>query len=239
MTTKTKQAFDQAKQNLSRHGGKLTKMLAGCHIIGRENGTVKIAAGNELDTKWLEARATRYIEHELMGILADEVEVIFETHPDGVEPLANGQEVGISPAYGENKAAIIQPNQLIVQTRYFWHHWRPLLGGSASDVVVAARSLCYWNPKTGERRNKVSTDRSELSCLACCSEKTVTRALKKDLVKRYFVRSKIARTMTSQGARNMGLNLWVRMDDPLTPEDQEKYNLDEPTIWQLCPDPRG
>lgn len=233
MTPNTKQAINQAKKNLSSEGGKLATMLDPCQLIDQENGTVKLMAQNEYDAKWLTARATKLLQQQLMGILDQKLEIIFEAPPEDQDPLPQGETAVIAPAYGESKAAIIQPNQLIVQTRYFFHEWKPLLGKTPSDVVLAARSLCYWNPRTGEKRSQVSTDRAELAKLACCSEKSVTRSLKKDLVRKYFIRSKIARTMTSEGSRNLGLNLWVRMDDPLTPEDQEKYQLDEPTTWQL------
>lgn len=241
MKTKTiQQAWDQAKNNLSSQKGKLSGMLEPCQVAGRENGSIKILAHNEYDAQWLNARASKLVEQQLMGILADDVRVTFEAPPEqeDQDPLDDGP-ANIMAAYGDNKSSIIKPNQILIVSRYFWHNWKPLLGGTAADIVIAARSLCYWNPKTGELRSKVSTDRKELAQAASCSEKSVTRALKNPLIKRYFVRYRIARTMTDQGSRNLGLNLWVRMDDPLTPEDQEKYNLDEPTTWQLFPDPQA
>jgi hypothetical protein len=44
---------------------------------------------------------------------------------------------------------------------------------------------------------------------------------------RYITR----RVMTPHGIRTAGITLQVRMDDPLTPEDQEKYNLSEDVYW--------
>jgi len=37
--------------------------------------------------------------------------------------------------------------------------------------------------------------------------------------------------MTPNGVRTAGIVLQVRMDDPLTPEDQEAHNLPEEERW--------
>lgn len=184
METKTiQQVWDQTKNNMSSHKGKLTSLLEPCQVINRENGTIRIMAQNEYDAEWLNARASKLVEQQLMGILAEVVDVQFEAPPEteDQDPLDDGPAKMLS-AYGDNKASIIKPNQILILSRYFWHNWKPLLGGTAADVVIAARSLCYWNPKTGELRSNVSTDRSELARVASCSEKSVTRALNNSLI---------------------------------------------------------
>jgi hypothetical protein len=55
--------------------------------------------------------------------------------------------------------------------------------------------------------------------------------LKNDLIKRYFIRYTVRRVMTPNGIRTAGIRLQVRMDDPLTPQDQEKSGIIEDGTW--------
>ena len=55
--------------------------------------------------------------------------------------------------------------------------------------------------------------------------------LNNELIKKYFLRYKVRRVMTPNGVRTAGIILQVRMDDPLTPADQEKHDLPEDERW--------
>ena len=106
-----------------------------------------------------------------------------------------------------------------------------LLGASAANVILAARSMCYWNPLTGELRNQVETEMGELAYRAAVSVRTVKDVLNQELVKRFFLRYKVRRVMTTNGVRTAGISLEVRMDDPLTPADQQNNGLSENEDW--------
>ena len=134
-------------------------------------------------------------------------------------------------AYGSKRAAVIQPERAIFMTFYFFQNWTPLIGHSAAAVINAARTLCYWNPKTGELRNVIETEMGELAQRASVSLRTVKDVLKNELVQRYFLRYRVRRVMTSNGVRTAGIVLQVRMDDPLTPEDQAAHCLPEEERW--------
>jgi len=134
-------------------------------------------------------------------------------------------------AYGSRRAAIIQPERGMFLTLYFFNNWLPLLGHSAATVILAARSMCYWNPMTGELRNTVETEMGEIARRAAVSVRTVKDVLAGDLVQTYFLRYKVRRMMTPNGVRTAGIVLQVRMDDPLTPEDQAAHNLPEEEHW--------
>lgn len=155
----------------------------------------------------------------------------------GTKPEAPGPEGGsprkiqLQRAYGTARARVIQPERGMFLTKYFFMNWLPLLGHSAMTTVLAARSLCYWNPLNGDLRNTVETDMSELARLASVSVRTVKDVLNNDLVKRYFLRYKVRRIMTANGVRTAGIRLQVRMDDPMTPEDQDAHNLAEEERW--------
>jgi hypothetical protein len=141
------------------------------------------------------------------------------------------RKIQLQRAYGTERARVIQPERGMFLTMYFFSNWLPLLGHSAATTVMAARSLCYWNPMTGELRNVVETDMSEIARRAAVSLRTVKDVLNNPLVKRYFLRYKVRRIMTQYGVRTAGIVLQVRMDDPLTPEDQETHHLAEDERW--------
>jgi hypothetical protein len=141
------------------------------------------------------------------------------------------RKVMLQRAYGSQRASIIQPERGMFVTMYFFLQWLPLIGHSAITVIMAARSMCFWNPMTGELRNTVETDMAELAARAAVSVRTVKDVLKNDLVRRYFLRYRARRIMTPNGIRTAGITLQVRMDDPLTPHDQDVNNLPEEEHW--------
>jgi hypothetical protein len=156
-----------------------------------------------------------------------------EAKADAPKPESAGspRKIQLQRAYGTERARVIQPERGMFLTKYFFANWLPLLGHSAMTTVLAARSLCYWNPLNGDLRNTVETDMSELARLASVSVRTVKDVLNNELVKRYFLRYKVRRIMTINGVRTAGIRLQVRMDDPLTPEDQDIHHLAEEERW--------
>ncbi|HSM26311.1 MAG TPA: DnaA N-terminal domain-containing protein [Anaerolineaceae bacterium] len=152
---------------------------------------------------------------------------------NGVEdiPANSKRKVMLQRAYGNERANIIQPDKGLYVTKYFLDHWLPLLGHSALIVVMTIRKVCYWNPYTGETRNIFETEMGELAEQACISVRTLKTVLKNELIKRYFIRYNVRRVMTPNGIRTAGIRLQVRMDDPLTPEDQEKAGMYEDGTW--------
>ena len=153
-----------------------------------------------------------------------------ETGKD-LPPETSSRKIMLQRAYGSERAKLIQPERGMFVTLYFMFQWLPLIGHSAFAVILAARSMCYWNPKTGELRNKVETEMAELAERAAVSVRTVKDVLNNELVKKYFIRYVVRRVMTPYGVRTAGILLQVRMDDPLTPNDQEENTLDEDEYW--------
>ena len=150
---------------------------------------------------------------------------------EAVRRESSPRKIMLQRAYGSRRAAVVQPERGMFLTLYFFNNWLPLLGHSAATIILAARSMCYWNPLTGELRNTVETDMSELARRAAVSVRTVKDVLAQDLVQRYFLRYVVRRMMTPNGVRTAGITLQVRMDDPLVPADQEEYNLPEDERW--------
>jgi hypothetical protein len=146
-------------------------------------------------------------------------------------PASSKRKVMFQKAYGNERANIIQPDKGIYVTKYFMENWLPLLGHSALIVVMMVRKVCYWNLYTGEKRDIMDTEMGELAEQACISVRTLKTILKNDLIRRYFIRYTVRRVMTPNGIRTAGIHLQIRMDDPLTPEDQEKSGHYENGTW--------
>jgi hypothetical protein len=144
----------------------------------------------------------------------------------------NKRKLMLQRVYGSERAGIIQPDRGMFVTMYFFNNWLPLIGHSAFTVILAARSMCYWNPMNGELRNTIETEMAQLAARASVSVRTVKDVLNSDLVQKYFIRYKVRRVMTPNGVRTAGISLQVRMDDPLTPDDQSIAGVDEDE-WYL------
>lgn len=146
-------------------------------------------------------------------------------------PATSKRKVMLQRAYGDERASIIQPDKAMYVTKYFLEKWLPLLGHSALIVIMMTRKVCYWNPYTGEKRDILETEMGDLAQQACISVRTLKTVLKNELVKRYFIRYTVRRVMTPNGIRTAGIRLQVRMDDPLTPQDQENLGQYENGTW--------
>jgi hypothetical protein len=163
------------------------------------------------------------------GDLDDDVD---ETPTRGRGVGKSTRKVMLQRAYGSERAGIIQPERGMFVTMYFFNNWLPLIGHSAFTVILAARSMCYWNPLTGDLRNVIETEMAELAARASVSVRTVKDVLNSELVQKYFIRYKVRRIMTPNGVRTAGISLQVRMDDPLIPDDQSLTGVDEED-WYL------
>lgn len=165
------------------------------------------------------------------NVLLDDGGVEAEPSKERTRGESSSRKILLARAYGSERARVIQPERGLFLTLYFFEHWLPLIGHSAMAVILATRSLCFWNPKTGELRNRVETDMAEIAAKANVSVRTVKDVLSSELVKKYFLRYTVRRMMTPNGIRTAGITLLVRMDDPLTPEDQDVLNLPEAERW--------
>ena len=227
------------------------------HPLGYQAGIFRLSAYNSYAREWVEKRLKSRITHLLESFFNEPVKlqlIVTATlsswdgglgasaaDPRSVDnPLERPEKergdsltrkVVLQRAYGSERARVIQPERGMFVTLYFFNEWLPLLGHSAFATILAARSMCYWNPMTGELRNTVDTDMSELARRAAVSVRTVKDVLNNDLVQRYFLRYLVRRMMTPNGIRTAGISMQVRMDDPLTPQDQAACGLPEELQW--------
>ena len=144
------------------------------------------------------------------------------------EPASRDQ-ITISPFYHSAVNAVTEPGRFVACSHYFVTRWMPLLGNEGTRIVLALRALGYFNPKTGERRDEIILNRTELSARVGCSKDTITRELGTDKktgksnnpALLHFV-EKIHRRKRDPHTGQM----WqedngyrVAMDDPIHPDD--------------------
>ena len=205
-----------------------------------QNGFYKNASSNQEIKPRVEMGERTFIEEKsFVPRAVEEADEVLEkkSAPDRIEaPISEpadprSRKFMLQRAYGSERARLIQPERGMFMTGYFFSNWLPLIGHSAFTVILAARSLCYWNPMTGELRNVVETEMGELAEKAAVSVRTVKDVLNNELVQRYFLRYRVRRVMTSNGVRTAGISLQVRMDDPLTPLDQVTSGIMEEEEW--------
>ena len=211
----------------SRLQSKITRQLEG--YFGR-SVTLKL----EMVTEGNNAPSASKAESPTIAKVAGPPEDEEETVPQGNGKSSlqgSPRKMALQRAYGSKRAAIIQPERSLMITQYFFTNWLPLIGHSAFAVILAARSMCYWNPLSGELRNEIETEMGELAERAAVSVRTVKTVLNDELVRKYFLRYRTRRVMTPNGVRTAGILLYVRMDDPLTPHDQAAYQLEEDEFW--------
>ena len=224
-----------------RLGSRITRVLEGLY---NEPVTFKVAVSNSF---FKNPADTSIAAVEASAPLKEEPAKSEKSAPNQAQPVSDSldkeADLGGEPrnrkmmlqrAYGSERAHLIQPERGMFVTGYLFSNWLPLIGHSAFAVILAARSMCYWNPMTGELRNVVETEMGELAERAAVSVRTVKEVLNTDLVLRYFLRYRVRRVMTSNGVRTAGISLQVRMDDPLTPQDQLKSGLLEEEEWYLA-----
>ncbi len=213
---------------------RITSLLSG---MLNEPVTVKVVVSNGFSEPAGRKASAEQAEpaHEPAEETADEKgaasDGLADDEPTPGSGKASPRKLMLYRAYGSRRAQVIQPDRGLFMTLYFFNNWLPLLGQSAFTLILAARSMCYWNPKTGELRNSVETEMEELAQRAALSVRTVKAVLNSELVRKHFLRYTVRRVMTPNGIRTAGILLQVRMDDPLTPSDQAESGMDEEGTW--------
>ena len=85
------------------------------------------------------------------------------------EAVKNGEavknEIFVIQDYHSAAHVITEPDKYVACSRYFVRRWMPLLGNEGTRIVLALRSLGYFNPGTGETRNGIEIELAELAAM--------------------------------------------------------------------------
>lgn len=139
---------------------------------------------------------------------------------DLVEGL-NLERISLEPWYKDIEDEITQPDQVTVQSRYFWKRWARILGPVASGVFLRLRQYCYYNRDTGEKRDWCWPKQETIADELGIERKTVMEALRRlealQLVRRE--RQYLLDPATKKPHRTTD-KYYVKMWDPIAPEDE-------------------
>lgn len=198
-----------------------------------ENGHLAVLV-KPLAMDFIEKRFRPLVEQAVSEVAGKELPIEFtvEVHEEAEEEDFQ-PELIVTGAYRDKHNEIVKPDALVCTTKYFFDKWRPLLGETLWLIIWEMRRHCYWNPKTGEKRDKLRASYPDLAKMAKMSESTVKRVLnpkdpvKQALLDRFILRRETKRRYSQYrgGTVNDAMVWRVRLDDPLTPDDEAKWGL--------------
>ncbi len=150
----------------------------------------------------------------------------------------------IQPGYPTAREELLRPDRMEAETAYFWDHWAPRLGASATMLVVRMRQACRRAARpdaspaarplaplatepasahpsgVARREAAVTLSYQEIGRFCGMSASTVKRLLKQEEVIRFITREAQMRESVI-GMVDAPNRYIVMMTDPLTPEDEE------------------
>ncbi|MEM7033334.1 MAG: hypothetical protein AAF629_27520 [Chloroflexota bacterium] len=135
----------------------------------------------------------------------------------------DNNEIKLQKVYTNLYNEIVQPDRVCVITQYFRTQWMPRLNPRLAWLIVNLRQHCYWNKQTGELRDWCIVDQTELSRELGADKKTLRRLMKSEHADKFILE---ARTDRYRYDGSLGKQVRqktryrIRMDDPLTPEDE-------------------
>ena len=115
----------------------------------------------------------------------------------------------------------------IVEPRRFDHYlirrWLPDLRALGFAIVKAVRDRCYFHPETGTIRNSVDLDMEELAAAVGVSRATLFREFDRNQALAQFISKKPLFDVVGGHAQQVASRFTVCMDDPIHPDDMERY----------------
>jgi hypothetical protein len=131
------------------------------------------------------------------------------------------ERMQLEPWYLDVRSEIVQPDQVVLQTRYFWDKWVPTLGPQCTMLFLRLRSHCYFNRRTGERRDDCYPSQETLGLELGLHRETVGLLLRRLELLGFIRRERQYRydKATHRSVRTTD-RYYVLMEDPLHPDDE-------------------
>jgi chromosomal replication initiation ATPase DnaA len=205
--------------------------LQGTRAI-QQNGALTVLVPGPYALDWLEHRLRPQIEQAARAVAQAELEVRFEIDP-GEPGETNQPELFFTGTYRDAYNEIVQPDLQHYASRYFHRQWLPILGPELWLLIWEMRTRCYWNKETGVKRDTFEATYKDLGESIGINGLKAWRALnpqepeRKALIARFVLRSETKRRYSStRGGAVNDKTIWrIRLDDPLTPEDEAKLKV--------------
>lgn len=205
-----------------------------------------IAARDPYSRQWLENRLGTLVGRTVLGIVGAAVQIVYidpdQTAASYLEPAPSistssaesksddlPDQLDVHGVYADRRAEKLKPDQIVPVTQYFRKHWVGRLGPLLSWIVVDLRQRAYFNKRTRERRDHFFATLDDIAKAVGVTNDTVWRQLKRECheceithpVIEHFVLSREPKyEMRSGKLICIGTSWRVRLDDPLTPEDE-------------------
>ncbi|HDZ38482.1 MAG TPA: hypothetical protein ENH62_09395 [Marinobacter sp.] len=180
--------------------------------------TLTVYVKNSYALDWLENRLHAMISRAVANVAGHSFEIRYEVKG------ANAQlELELSGEYKDDYAIIVKPDRVFVGTQYFRHIWVPTLGTTLAWLIIELRQRCYWNKKTGEKREHCQATYAALAAAVGISPSTARRVLKPGpLVDEFILSRKIIREYSAKKGRmvNKTTHWIIRLDEPIFDPDE-------------------
>jgi len=169
-----------------------------------------------------------------------------EPRPD-TRPRSNrSDEIELEPWYKDGNDDIVEPDQVTLQTQYFWKNWVRILGVGPAGLLIRLRMYCYDNRKTGERRDWCFPGQRTLADELGVHRETIMTWLRRLEVFDFIRRKPRTRWSAEHGRPVRTTNAYrIKMWDPVTPEqegaafvrDAQRMLDQSPNPFENQPDP--
>ncbi|RMF02132.1 MAG: hypothetical protein D6768_09000 [Chloroflexi bacterium] len=112
---------------------------------------------------------------------------------------------------------IVQPNKIYVGWQYYRLKWVPLLGHALAWLIIYLRRHCYWDESSGELRDTYTGYKKELAAAIGQTTRNLANIMNNPHLPLFFT------ILNPADGRNKPTRFRIRLvDEPLTPEDQQK-----------------
>jgi len=135
------------------------------------------------------------------------------------------QSVSVRFDYHSAYNEIVNPKHFVSDTLYYVKNWLPKLGGNGHLIVTVLRSYGYYDGAHGKHRDGIDIDQRKLAKECGLSLSTLQREFVKNVVLAQFVQREFVVERDRAGRILQEHYIYrVKMDDPLTPEDQARFD---------------
>lgn len=192
------------------------------------DGRLIVLTPSSFGQDWLENRLRETIERAIIQVAGKPVPVEFRVAENG----SYQPDLFFSGTYRDAYNAIVQPDKQHYCSRYFHQKWLPLLGADRWILIWEMRTRCYWNKTTGDIRDTFEATYEELAAAVGMSINKVWRLLNPEdadmaaLVDKFIIRHETKRRYSrGRGGMVNDKTIWrIRLDDPLTPDDEDRLS---------------
>ncbi len=186
--------------------------------LDKDTNTLTVYVKNSYALDWLKHRLHPMISRAVATIASQILEIRYE-----IKTTSAQLELELSGEYKDDYAAIIKPDRVFVGTQYFRQMWVPALGTTLAWLIVELRQRCYWNKRTGEKREHCQATYAELAAAVGIGHSTARRVLKSGpLVDEFILDRKIIREYSAKKGRaiNKTTHCTIRIDEPMFDPDK-------------------